>query len=239
MIILPAIDLKDGQCVRLQKGEFSTVHQVAASPVEVAKDYKALGAQWIHMVDLDGALHGKRSNGALVAQTIRESGLHVELGGGMRSMSDVEEAFALGVARVVIGSAAVTNCDFVRKAVEKYGEKVAVGIDALDNSVRVSGWTQDSGIDYLEFARQMGDLGVKYFIFTDIATDGMLSGPAFAKLATLQQVIGAHIIASGGVTTNEDVRRLAAMGLYGGIVGKAYYAGTIDLAKAIEEAATC
>jgi phosphoribosylformimino-5-aminoimidazole carboxamide ribotide isomerase len=239
MIILPAIDLKDGQCVRLQKGEFSTVHQVAASPMEVAKDYKALGAQWIHMVDLDGALHGKRSNGALVTQTIRESGVRVELGGGMRSMSDVEEAFALGVARVVIGSAAVMNPDFVRKAVEKYGEKVAVGIDALDNSVRVSGWTQDSGIDYFEFARQMDDLGVKYFIFTDIATDGMLSGPAFEKLAALQQVTGAHIIASGGVTTNEDVRRLAAMGLYGAIVGKAYYAGTIDLAKAIEEAATC
>ena len=239
MIILPAIDLKNGQCVRLQKGEFSTVHQVAASPIEVAQDYKALGAQWIHMVDLDGALHGNRANGALVAQTIRESGLQIELGGGMRSMADVEEAFSLGVARVVIGSAAVTNPDFVAEVVERFGERIAVGIDALENSVRVSGWTEDSGIDYLTFARQMSGLGVKCFIFTDIATDGMLSGPSFDKLAQLQSVTNANIIASGGVTTNEDVRKLASMGLYGAIVGKAYYAQTIDLVKAIEEAATC
>ena len=239
MIILPAIDLKDGQCVRLQRGEFSTVHQVAASPVEVAQDYKALGARWIHMVDLDGALHGKRNNGALVSQTIQESGLQIELGGGMRRMADVEEAFTLGVARVVIGSAAVTNPDFVREAVDKYGDRIAVGIDALENSVRISGWTQNSGWHYLDFACQMENFGVKYFIFTDIATDGMLSGPAFDKLAQLQSVTKAHIIASGGVTTNEDIRCLAAMGLYGAIVGKAYYAQTIDLAQAIKEAAIC
>jgi len=239
MIILPAIDLKDGQCVRLQKGEFSTVHQVAASPVEVVQDYKTLGAKWIHMVDLDGALHGKRVNAAKVAETIRGSGLHIELGGGIRSMADAEEAFALGVTRVVIGSAAVTNPNFVREAVEKYGDRIAVGIDALENSVRIAGWTEDSSVNYLDFARRMNDFGVKYFIFTDIATDGMLSGPAFDKLARLQDVTDAHIIASGGVTTNEDVRRLAAMELYGTIVGKAYYAQTIDLARAIEEAETC
>ena len=239
MIILPAIDLKDGQCVRLQKGNFDTVHQVAASPVEVARDYKTFGAQWIHMVDLDGALHGKRSNGALVAQTIGESGLRIELGGGIRSMADVEEAFALGISRVVIGSAAVTNPNFVQMAVSRYGEKIAVGIDTLENSVRVSGWTEDSGLHYLDFARQMDELGVKCFIFTDIATDGMLSGPAFDKLALLQKATSADIIASGGVTTNEDVRHLAAMGLYGAIIGKAYYAQTIDLEEAIEEAAIC
>lgn len=170
MILLPAIDLKDCKAVRLYKGDFSTVHQVADDPLATAKAFYAAGARQIHMVDLDGARNGVRKNGAIVAQIARESGLKVELGGGIRTMTDLEAVFALGVSRAVIGSAAVRDPDFVRAAVEKYGERIAVGIDARDGRVRTAGWEEDSGLDYLAFARQMEETGVKFIIFTDIET---------------------------------------------------------------------
>lgn len=239
MIVLPAVDLKDGRCVRLQKGDFNTVHQVADSPVSVALEYASLGAQWMHLVDLDGAKDGVRKNAKLVREIVQKSGLQVELGGGIRGLADVEEAFALGVSRVVIGSAAVSNPAFVGEAVRAFGDKIAVGIDALEDTVRTAGWVEDSGIPYLQFAQEMAGLGVSTFVFTDIATDGMLEGPSFEKLTALSSATKAQIVASGGVTTNEDVRRLASMGLYGAIVGKAYYAGTIDLKRAIEEGRVC
>lgn len=236
MILLPAIDMKDGRCVRLKKGEFSTVSQVADSAVETAKAFASAGAKWVHMVDLDGARDGVRQNFPIIYEVIRQSGLSVELGGGIKSELDVITIGEAGAARIVIGSAAVTKPQVVDYAVKQYGDRVAVGIDCLNGRVRTAGWEQDSGVNYLDLARQMEEKGVRTLIFTDIATDGMLSGPSFDQLAALQKTVKCDIIASGGVTTIDDVRRLRDMGLYGTIIGKAYYAGTLDLAEAVREA---
>lgn len=235
MLIFPAIDLKDGKVVRLHKGRFDTVHQVADDPVETAKTFYAAGARYLHMVDLDGARDGKRKNSAIV-QAVAEVGLRIELGGGIRSMADLEAVFGLGVWRAVIGSAAVSDSEFVREAVAKYGpERVAVGIDAKDGLVRTSGWEENAGLDYISFAEQMGSIGVKYIIFTDIETDGTLSGPSYDRLEALQKAVSYSITASGGVSSNEDLRQLRDRGLYAAIVGKAWYAGAVDLAQAVRE----
>ena len=229
MILLPAIDLKDGRCVRLKKGEFSTASQVADSALRTAQAFADAGAKWVHMVDLDGARDGVRQNFPIIYEVIQQSGLSVELGGGIKSERDVITIGEAGAGRIVIGSAAVTNPQVVEYAVKQYGERTAVGIDCLDGRVRTAGWEQDSGVNYLDLARQMEEKGVKTLIFTDIATDGMLSGPSFDQLAALQKAVKCNIVASGGVTTLDDVKRLRDMGLYGAIIGKAYYAGTLDL----------
>ena len=235
MLIFPAIDLKDGKVVRLHKGRFDTVHQVADDPVETAKTFYAAGARYLHMVDLDGARDGKRKNSAIV-QAVAEVGLRIELGGGIRSMADLDAVFGLGVWRAVIGSAAVSDPEFVREAVAKYGpERVAIGIDTKDGLVRTSGWEENAGLDYISFAEQMGSIGVKYIIFTDIETDGTLSGPSYDRLEALQKAVSCSITASGGVSSNEDLRQLRDRGLYAAIVGKAWYAGAVDLAQAVRE----
>ena len=235
MIILPAIDLKDGAVVRLYKGSFDTVHQVASDPVTVARDFQQAGATWIHMVDLDGARDGVRRNADLVRAVV-DLGLQVELGGGIRSMANLEEVFALGVSRAVIGSAAVSNPELVAQAVQHFGaERIAVGIDAHNGTVKTAGWEVDSGLDYLECAKNMESIGVRVIIFTDIETDGMLSGPSIDRLKQLQQTVSCDIVASGGVSCNQDIVQLQRMGMYGAIIGKAYYAGAIDLAQAIED----
>ena len=235
MILEPAIDLKDGKVVRLRKGDFDTVHQVAEDPVTVARAFAEAGAWVIHVVDLDGARSGARVNGPIVRKVAERSGMMIEMGGGIRSMADLEAVDAMGVWRMVIGSAAVSDPDFVQAAVERYGDRIAVGCDALNGEVKTAGWVEGSGLHYLDFARDMERRGVKTLIFTDIATDGMLSGPSFDALERLQQAVSCQIVASGGVSSNEDIRRLNAMGLYGAIIGKAYYAGTIDLAQAVAD----
>lgn len=238
MIILPAIDLKEGKVVRLYKGDFDTVHQVADDPVVTAKAFWDAGARYIHMVDLDGAKSGTRRNSAIV-RAVAQVGLRVELGGGIRSMDDLQAVFELGVYRAVIGSAAVSDPDFVREAVARYGtSRIAVGIDTQNGKVKTAGWLQDSGLDYLEFAKQISAIGVKKIIFTDIDTDGTLGGPAFDRLELLQKAVDCDIIASGGISQNDDIVRLNKMGVFGVIVGKAYYAGTIDLAQAVLEGGT-
>ena len=236
MILLPAIDLKDGRVVRLRRGEFDTVHQVADSPLETARAFYAAGARYLHLVDLDGAKSGVRKNAAIVEELARLSGLHVELGGGIRSMADLEAADRMGVWRMVIGSAAVSQPELVREAAARYGARIAVGIDARDGRVRTAGWTEDSGLDYLDFARQVVEKGVKVIVFTDIDTDGLLTGPSYDRLAALQAAVpGCRIVASGGVSANEDLNRLREMGLDGAIIGKAYYTGAVDLARAVRE----
>ena len=235
MIIEPAIDLKNRKVVRLHKGDFDTVHQVADDPVTVAKEFAAAGAKVIHMVDLDGAKSGERINADIIAKVIRETGLKVELGGGIRSMTDLEAVDAMGVWRMVIGSDAVTDPDFVQEAVQRYGDRIAVGVDAKDGEVKTAGWVEGSGLDYLTFSKSMERMGVKTLVFTDIDTDGMLSGPSYGRLEKLQQTVSCRIVASGGVSCNEDIVKLNQMGLYGAIIGKAYYAGTIDLAEAVRE----
>ena len=234
MIILPAIDLKDGKCVRLRKGDFATVHQVAEDPVATARVFREAGASIIHMVDLDGAKDGLRKNGALVRAVCKQSGLKVELGGGIRTMADLEAVFDLGVYRGVIGSAAVTDPEFVQAAA-RYGDRVAVGIDALTGEVKTAGWVKGSGLHDLDFARKMEALGVQNLIYTDIATDGELSGPNLSRLRALRDAVGCHVTASGGVSSDEDLRALAALGMDGAIVGKAFYAGRIHLGPMIQE----
>ncbi len=236
MRILPAIDLKDGKCVRLQKGDYATAHKVAEDAVETARQFLAAGAELIHMVDLDGAKDGTRANYAVVKRVIAETGAKVELGGGIRTMEDVKHVLSLGVSRVVIGSAAVKHPEFVREACAAYGEQIAVGVDALSGTVRTEGWLNDSGEDYIAFAKKMESFGVKTIIFTDIDKDGMLDGPNFEQLAALREAVSCGIVASGGVSTIEDVRRLKAAGIDEAIAGKAVYTGALDLAAAIKEA---
>ena len=237
MILLPAIDMKDGRCVRLKKGEFSSVHQVAKSPMETAKVFAEAGAKWMHMVDLDGARDGVRKNFPAIYDVMQNSGLKVELGGGIKNVTDLITVLEGGAARCVIGSAAVTNPELVEYALRQYpAERIAVGIDCLNGRVRTAGWEADGGMTGIELAVKMEEMGVKNIVFTDIATDGMLSGPSFDQLAELQKAVSCNIVASGGVTTLDDVKRLRDMGLHAAIIGKAYYAGTIDLAEAIREA---
>lgn len=234
MIILPAIDLKNGQCVRLKRGEFQTAHQVADSAFDTAQRFRDAGARWIHMVDLDGARNGIRENFPIIDDIIRHSGLKVELGGGIRTEPDLITAVGAGAAKVVIGSAAVANPGLVEYALRWCPRQVALGVDVLDEKVRVSGWEADSGIHYLDFIQDMLGRGINYIIFTDITTDGMLTGPAWASLSDiLVTAKGAKVVASGGIRNVDDVKRLRDMGIYGAIVGKAYYAGTIDLEEAI------
>ena len=235
MLIFPAIDLKDGKVVRLHKGSFDTVHQVADDPVATARTFYEAGARHLHMVDLDGAKDGVRKNSGIV-RVVADVGLNIELGGGIRSMEDIRAVFDLGVWRVVIGSAAVTDPDFVRAAIAAYGpERVAVGIDAKNGTVRTAGWVEDSQLDYLDFARSMESFGVRHIIFTDIDTDGMLAGPSCGRLLELKEAVGCRITASGGVSSNADLRALRNMELYAAIVGKAWYAGAVDLRQAVEE----
>ena len=235
MILFPAIDLKDGQVVRLYKGEFDTAHQVSGDPLATARAFYEAGARNIHMVDLDGAKDGCRRNGATVAQ-VAKLGLQVELGGGIRSLDELEAVFADGVYRAVIGSAAVAHPELVAQAVERWGgDRIAVGIDAKNGRVRTAGWTKDSGLDYLDFAREMERIGVKHIIFTDIDTDGTLEGPPLDSLQVLMGRVSCRITASGGVSGNQDIRDLKALGVWGAIIGKAYYAGTIDLAQAVKD----
>ena len=235
MLIFPAIDLKGGKVVRLHKGRFDTVHQVAEDPVETAKTFRAAGARYLHMVDLDGARDGVRKNSAIV-QAVAETGLHIELGGGIRSMVDLEAVFGLGVWRAVIGSAAVSDPDFVKAALEKYGpERIVVGVDAKDGLVRTAGWVKESGENYLDFAKRMEDMGVTNIIFTDIDTDGMQTGPSFARLQFLRDKLSCSIIAAGGVSCNADIEALKRMGVEAVIVGKSWYMGALDLKQAIEE----
>lgn len=236
MRILPAIDLKNGQCVRLQKGDYDTAHKVAEDAVETARSFLAAGASLIHMVDLDGAKDGSQRNYDVVRRVLRDAGAAVELGGGIRTMEDVDVVLALGVSRVVIGSAAIKNPPFVREAVRKYGDKIAVGIDARGGTVRTEGWVRDSGVDYISFAKRMEQYDVQTIIFTDIEKDGMLEGPSFDQLAALRQAVSCGIVASGGVSTIEDIKKLKALGIDEAIAGKAVYAGTLDLAAAIAAA---
>lgn len=234
MVIFPAIDIKDGACVRLYKGEMSSAEKVADSHVETAKAFKAAGAEWIHMVDLNGAVDGKRINTHIFTEVADTSGLNVEVGGGIRTLDDIEFYLSRGIKRVIIGSAAVKNPQLVKEACEKYGEKIVVGIDARNGMAASEGWVQTSDISYVELAKKMEQFGVKYIIFTDIDRDGMLSGPNVEQLVNLNNAVSCNIVASGGIKDIEDIRTLKSEGIYGAILGRSIYKGTIDLKRAVE-----
>ncbi|WP_040196598.1 1-(5-phosphoribosyl)-5-[(5-phosphoribosylamino)methylideneamino]imidazole-4-carboxamide isomerase [Candidatus Soleaferrea massiliensis] len=236
MIILPAIDIKGGHCVRLYQGDFGTAEKVADSPYTTAASFKEAGAEWIHMVDLDGAKEAKRINQEIFVKVARESGLKVEVGGGIRTMEAVEYYLERGVSRVILGSAAVKDPAFVKEAVHACGERIAVGIDAKNGRVSCDGWLDDSDVDYIELAKRMEQVGVRCIIYTDISKDGTLAGPNLEQLDRINRAVSCDIIASGGISGIEDIRATRSLGLYGTICGKALYAGKLDLREAIETA---
>ena len=234
MILLPAIDLLEGRCVRLYKGDFSSSHEVAADPFAVAAGFRAAGASWVHMVDLDGARSGRRENSEIIVRVAAESGLLVEAGGGIRDMAAVDYYLSLGVERVVLGTAAVRRPEFAAEAIARYGKRVAVGIDAKDGRVMVEGWLEEGGADYLEVASRMDAMGAGALIFTDISRDGALTGPNLAQLQALKERVSCPIVASGGVKDSGDIRALMGLGLYGAICGKAIYSGDLNLEEALK-----
>ncbi len=234
MFILPAIDIKDGECVRLYQGEMSSAEKVAGDALETAQAFKAAGAEWLHTVDLNGAFQGVRVNSEILIDIAQNSGLFVELGGGIRKMEDIDFYLQNGISRVILGSAAISNPRLVELAVKKYGEKIAVGIDAKNGKAAAEGWTEVSGIDYIALARQMENFGVGYIIFTDIGRDGMLSGPNTQQLEAINSAVKCKIIASGGITNIEDIKTLKKSGVYGVICGRSIYKGTLNLAEAVK-----
>ena len=233
MIILPAIDIRGGQCVRLYKGDFSTAHKVADDPVETALRFHKAGAKWLHMVDLNGAIATEPVNTELILNVLKNCNLKVEIGGGIRTMETIDFYLEKGVSRVILGSAAINNPKLVEEAVKKYGEKIAVGIDANEGMVAAEGWTTTSSINYLELGKRMDAIGVQYIIFTDISRDGTLGGPNFTMLDKLNHSVSCNVIASGGVSSLKDIINLADLELYGAICGKAIYSGDLNLRQAI------
>ena len=234
MIILPAIDIKDGNCVRLFKGDYATVQKVAESPYIAAQGFADAGAEWMHMVDLDGAKDAKLVNADLIADVAKASGLSVEVGGGIRDMKAVEYYLSRGINRVILGSAAVKNQQLVIDSVKEYGERIVVGIDAKDGMVRAEGWIDNSEINYIELAKRMEDVGVKYIIFTDISRDGMMDGPNFTMLDKLNRSVSCKVIASGGVSSLTDIVVLTALKLHGAICGRALYTRDLSLRQAVD-----
>lgn len=237
MKIFPAIDIKDGNCVRLVKGDYATAHKVAEDPLATARSFEAAGAEWIHMVDLDGAKDGALVNKDIFVQVARKTGLKVEVGGGIRSMEAVDYYLSNGISRVILGSAALKNSEFAKNAVAKYGEKIAIGIDARNGMVAAEGWLDTSDVYFVDLAREMEKIGVKTIIFTDISRDGTMAGPNLDQLREVNSAVSCNIIASGGVSGINDIVALRDDGLYGAIAGKAVYTGDLDVAQAIAEGA--
>lgn len=237
MIIIPAIDILGGKCVRLVKGEYDSASKVAEDAVETAKSFEAAGASFIHLVDLDGARAAKPVNHELICRVAASVSVPVEVGGGIRSMETVRRYLDGGVERVILGSAALTHPELVKETVAEYGERIAVGIDAKGDYVRTEGWLKDSEVTYTDLALAMSDAGVKYIIYTDIERDGTLKGASVERLYALNRALGGrvNIIASGGVKDINDIRALIKIGVYGAITGKAIYSGSLSLEEAIRE----
>ena len=236
MLIYPAIDLFQGKGVRLYKGDYAQMTVYTEDPCATAQVFRNCGAERIHLVDLEGAKTGQTPNFETVCRIRSESGLFCEVGGGIRSMDTVEKYLSAGIDRVILGTAAVTDPDFARAAVGKYGKQIAVGIDIRDGRVAIKGWTEDSGLEAFRFCEQMRDLGVTTFICTDISKDGAMRGTNLSLYRELSQRFRIDIIASGGVSSIEDVKNLRAMDLHGAIIGRAYYIGAVDLREAVEVA---
>ena len=234
MKIFPAIDLYENKAVRLFKGDYAQMTVYDENPVAVAKRFKSLGAECIHVVDLAGAKEGAPVHQALVKEIVEETGLFVEIGGGVRNMQTVDAYIGAGAGRVILGTAAVTDEEFLKTALKKYGEKIAVGADIVDGKIAVKGWVEQSRYGIDEFLQKMQALGVKTVICTDISKDGAMKGTNQDLYKQLTQSYTMQIIASGGVSSIDDLQSLKANGVYGAIVGKAYYIGAIDLRQAIE-----
>ncbi|MBE7080245.1 MAG: 1-(5-phosphoribosyl)-5-[(5-phosphoribosylamino)methylideneamino]imidazole-4-carboxamide isomerase [Clostridiales bacterium] len=236
MNIFPAIDLYDGKAVRLLKGDYAQMTIYGNDPVAIAKEFEKQGAKYIHVVDLEGAKKGSPAHLHVVKGIAQNTDLFIETGGGIRDMATVDLYLQNGANRVILGTAAVTDEEFLRSAIAKYGEKIAVGADIADGKIAIKGWLEKSDYTVDAFFAKMQELGVKTIICTDISKDGAMRGTNLALYKELSEKYAVDIIASGGVSTMEDVQALAQMQVYGAIIGKAYYIGAIDLAKAIEVA---
>ncbi|NRY62328.1 1-(5-phosphoribosyl)-5-[(5-phosphoribosylamino)methylideneamino]imidazole-4-carboxamide isomerase [Clostridium beijerinckii] len=234
MIILPAIDIIDGKPVRLYQGDYNKKEIVADDVFETAKSFQDIGAEYIHLVDLDGAKNGSNQNHELVIKIAKELNIPVELGGGIRSFETIKYLLDNGVARVILGTIAMEDEELLKKAISIYGSKIAVGIDCKDGKVYGRGWLAASELDYIEFAEKMENIGVKNIIVTDISKDGTLEGPNVEMLKKLKETVSIDITASGGIKDIENIKELKDIGLYGAITGKAIYARTLSLEKAIE-----
>ena len=234
MNLFPAIDLYGGKAVRLYKGNYDEMTVYNDDPVSVAKDFEACGAKYIHLVDLEGARTGETPNLDVIKRIVSETKLFAEVGGGIRSMDTIEKYLSAGVKRVILGTAAVKNPSFLMAALLKYGEAVAVGVDIRDGMVAINGWTENSALHYTEFMERLISIGVRTVIVTDISRDGAMKGTNRSLYAELAENFPAlNVIASGGVSSPEDVKALCDMDIYGTIIGKAYYTGAIDLAEAL------
>ena len=236
MIVFPAIDLYDKKAVRLYKGDYNQMTVYSENPIDVARDFEKKGAKFIHMVDLEGAKDGTTPNLDIVSQVANETSLFVEIGGGIRDMATVEKYLSAGVGRVILGTAAVTNPEFLKEAVKKYGDKIAVGADVKDGYIAIKGWLEKSEKTLEDFLCDMQNIGVKYIICTDISKDGAMRGTNLELYKKLSQKYSMNITASGGVSSLDDVKKLREMNIYGAIIGKAYYIGAIDLKDALEAA---
>lgn len=233
MIILPAIDIIDRKPVRLYQGDYAQKEIVGSSVMELAKNFEQSGAEYIHLVDLDGAKEGKRVNHEIILETAHALDVPVEVGGGIRTMAQIESYLENGIDRVILGTSAMEDPQLLQDALRRYGERIAVGIDCRDGLVYGRGWLEASELHYITFARQLEEMGVQTVIVTDISKDGTLSGPNTDMLAALKEQSGMRIIASGGIRSIEDIAALKQLGLYGAITGKSMYHGTLDLKAAI------
>jgi phosphoribosylformimino-5-aminoimidazole carboxamide ribotide isomerase len=236
MIIFPAIDLKDGRPVRLTRGDFATTEQVAADALETAKRFEAAGATHLHMVDLDGALEKHPVNDAIVQKVVQHTNLFIEIGGGIRTADHIKTYLEAGVARIILGSVAIDQPDFTKEMIVRYGERIAIGIDAMNGFARGGGWLEGSKVRFTDLACAMTEAGAKTIIYTDISKDGTLSGPNIEQLSELIEAVGtqgADIIASGGIAAIDDIKALADLGLGGAICGKSIYKGTLRLEDAL------
>lgn len=239
MIVFPAIDIRKGKCVRLTEGRFDKETIFGDNPEEMAKKWASLGAEFLHVVDLDGALAGKSVNLSAIEAIVKSVDIPVQLGGGIRTLENIEELLSLGVSRVILGSVAVKNPNLVREACKKYGDRIVVGIDARDGIVAVEGWGVSGGVEADTLAKQMAEVGVKRIIYTDISRDGMLNGVNVKATARLAKLSNIAVIASGGVNSIEDIKAVKVVessGVEGVIVGKAIYTDSLDLREALKVA---
>jgi len=233
MKLYPAIDLKDGNCVRLLQGDYNEVTVYGSNPAEMAKKWESLGGDYLHIVDLDGAKEGKGINDEAIRAIVKAIHIPIELGGGIRTLEDIKAKLAMGVDRVILGSAAIKNKALVKEAIETFGaEKIVVGVDAKGGMVAIEGWLEVTNISALDFCKELEILGVKTVIYTDIAKDGMMQGPNIEETARLVEATGLNIVASGGVSTLSDLQKLEKINVYGAIIGKALYIGAVQLEEA-------
>lgn len=235
MRLFPAIDIKNGQCVRLRQGSFQDILVYSDTPLKIAKEWEACGASFIHIVDLDGALLGHSVNEEVIGQIVKEVSIPVQVGGGIRTIKDIENKLSLGIQRVIIGTKAVKDPGFIKEAITTFGaDRIVIGIDAKDGMVAIEGWEKISNYQAVALAMEMKQLGIRKIVYTDISKDGMLQGPNITHTKEMVEATGLDIIASGGISSLKDLERLQEIKVYGAILGKSLYENKIDLKQAIQ-----